>query len=607
MRFTFRPSPHFPRLLAAITFCLAALLSLAVVAQDAGTAASELSATDTSMRELLENEQKAEELIRERSAEIRANDEHPRTPLQLILLLSEAGEDKDFEKAARYLDMRYLPESFKQEDGVNLLRALRVVWAQQNLIDVTQISDQAEGKLNDGLPEYRDLLGLIVMDSGEEVPVYLQRIPDGEGGKIWKISNATVAEIPRLWDDLGYGPVAVWLQQHLPDVRFAGMSSWQLIATIIFAIVSWPLAGLISFAIMRLALLIPNRFPDGIRQFFCRPFRLFLFVVILRLLMDELALSLAARVYLNSSGVDYIAFSILVLGGISLFRDYQIRRLDAAGNRHYVALLKPFTTIVKFVALMLIALIWADRAGYNMSTIIAGLGVGSLAVALAAQKTLENVIGAITLYTARPVNPGDLCRFGSIIGVVEEIGLRSTTIRTLNRTMLAVPNSVFSSVEVENFSHRDRIRYFQQLELQMSTADQLRVTLGKLREIFLSHADLLQESVSVRLEKIAAATAVIRIDAHVSTTDYQHFLAVAEDLNLRIIETVHEAGTVFSGPGQVLQLREFYEASEDTMKEVRNQLDTWRTGDNLPFPDFSEAEKTAMRAGISLPERGKSS
>jgi MscS family membrane protein len=80
-----------------------------------------------------------------------------------------------------------------------------------------------------------------------------------------------------------------------------------------------------------------------------------------------------------------------------------------------------------------------------MSTIIAGLGVGSLAVALAAQKTLENVIGAITLYSARPVNPGDLCRFGNIVGVVEEIGLRSTLIRTLNRTMLAVPNSVFSS------------------------------------------------------------------------------------------------------------------------------------------------------------------
>jgi MscS family membrane protein len=252
---------------------------------------------------------------------------------------------------------------------------------------------------------------------------------------------------------------------------------------------------------------------------------------------------------------------------------------------------------------LVIGLIWAERAGYNMSTIIAGLGVGSLAVALAAQKTLENVIGAITLYTARPVNPGDLCRFGNIVGVVEEIGLRSTMIRTLNRTMLAVPNSVFSSVEVENFSHRDRIRYYQHIELQMATADQLRVILGRLRELFLSHADVMQETVSIRLEKVAAATAVIRIDAGINTTDYQHFLAAAEDLNLRMIELVHDAGAVFSGPGQVLQLRDFYQASDEKMSEVHAQLDSWKSEEKLPFPDYTEAEKAALRGAIELPVR----
>jgi MscS family membrane protein len=69
---------------------------------------------------------------------------------------------------------------------------------------------------------------------------------------------------------------------------------------------------------------------------------------------------------------------------------------------------------------------------------------------------------------------------------------------------------------------------------------------------------VLQETVSIRLEKIVAANAVIRIDAGVDTTDYQRFLAVAEDLNLRMIERVHDAGAAFSGPGQVLQLRDFH-------------------------------------------------
>ncbi len=571
-------------------------------ASAAGSKAEE-AAQNTSMRDLIEVEKKAEAVIREKAAEIKDNAELPRTPLQLMVVLSTLAEEGEKEKVASFLDMRYLPETLNEWTAEDLMEALSIVWSQQNIIDITQLSDRPEGKLDDGLPSYRDLLGIVIKDDGEEVPIYLQRIPDGQGGKIWKISNASVAKIPELWEDLGYGPLAVWLQKHLPDYRFAGMESWQIIATITFVIVSWPLAGMISFLLMRVALLIPNSFPMGIRAFFMTPLRLFLFVWIARELVDQLALSLTARVYLNSSGVDYIAFSILLMGIISLVRDYNIRRLERAGNRQYVALLKPFTTILKFLLLTLIALVWADRAGYNMSTIIAGLGVGSLAVALAAQKTLENVIGAITLYSARPVNPGDLCRFGTIVGVVEEIGLRSTMIRTLNRTMLAVPNSVFSSVEVENFSRRDRIRFYQHLELQMTTADQLRVILARMRELFLSHADVLQESVSIRLQKIVAANAIIRIDSHILTTDYQYYLAVAEDLNLRIVQLVHEAGAVFSGPGQVLQIREFYKAPEDTLASVEAQIGRWRGDGNAPFPDYTESEKAGLRGAIRLPPR----
>lgn len=561
---------------------------------------------ETSMRELLENERKLEAVVQQKAA-IVGEDAIPRTPLEMIVLLGEALRDDNVERASSFLDMRYLSEDVQAFSAANLIRALRVVYTQQNIIDISNLSDSPDGHLDDGLPSYRDLLGIVTLDSGEDVPVLLQRIPDGGGDKTWKISNASVERIPELWADLGYGPIAIWLQNHLPSYQFAGMQTWQIIASVLFAVISWPLAGLASIALMRVALLIPNRFPLGIESFSRGPLRLFLFVVILRALMDELALSLAARVYLNSSGLNYIAFSILVLGIISLLRDYNIRRLERAGNRHYVALLKPFTIILKFLVLLIIALIWAERAGYNMSTIIAGLGVGSLAVALAAQKTLENVIGAITLYSARPVNPGDLCRFGGVVGVVEEIGLRSTMIRTLDRTMLAVPNSVFSAVEVENFSQRDRIRYYQRIELQMATADQLRVILARLREIFLAHADVMQSTVSIRLQKVAAATAVIRIDAGVDTTDYQRFLAVAEDLNLRMIESVHEAGAVFSGPGQVLQLRDFYEASEEKLSEINAQLDSWRAQEKLPFPDYTEAEKEALRASIKLPPRSDQS
>jgi MscS family membrane protein len=355
---------------------------------------------------------------------------------------------------------------------------------------------------------------------------------------------------------------------------------------------------------MRLALAIPNRFPQGIARFFKLPVRIFLFLQIARLLIGELGLSLKARVLLDSSGVDYIAYTVLLMGGLSLLRDYQIRKMQHAGNVQYVALLKPFTTIVKVIVLVIIGLVWANDAGYDMTTVLAGLGVGSVAVALAAQKTVENLIGAITLYAARPVSAGDFCRFGKVTGTVEEIGLRSTLLRTLDRTMVVIPNSVFSALQIENFSARDRIRYFRNFRIQLVGAEQLRFLLAGMRKLLLAHPRLLQDTVSVRFDNIEDANAMFRVDAGVETTDFQDFLAVAEDLNLRIVDLVLDAGATFSGPGQLMQIGAADQGQQARAAEIEGILQEWRDQDRLPFPGFSESEIAAMENTLDYPPKG---
>ena len=108
--------------------------------------------------------------------------------------------------------------------------------------------------------------------------------------------------------------------------------------------------------------------------------------------------------------------------------------------------------------------------GYNTNAILAGLGVGGLAVALAAQKTIENLFGAVALISDRPVLVGDFCQFGTLTGTVEDIGLRSTRIRTNDRSMVTIPNSSFSTMTIENFSRRDRIWFHPTLRLRRDTA-----------------------------------------------------------------------------------------------------------------------------------------
>ena len=356
-----------------------------------------------------------------------------------------------------------------------------------------------------------------------------------------------------MWEELGYSEAAIKLSNWLPDFRFMGMENWQVAGMLMFFLLAWPAAIVITYVLMRIALLIPNRFPLGIQQFFRRPMRFFVFILIARSLIDHLGLSMTASILLESSGIDYVAFTVLLMGLLSLLRDYQIRKMQYAGNTHYVALLKPFTTIVKILVMTVIALYWAKQAGYDMSTILAGLGVGSLAIALAAQKTLENVIGAITLYTARPVSAGDMCRFGNVVGVVEEIGLRSTIIRTLDRSMVVIPNSLFSATEIENFSGRDRIRFFRRYRITVPSATQMRSILANVRQLMQDHGQVMDDTVSVRFEDIADANAILRVDAGVATTNYQEFLAVAEDLNLGMLDIVEQAGSRFTGPAQVHQ------------------------------------------------------
>ena len=140
----------------------------------------------------------------------------------------------------------------------------------------------------------------------------------------------------------------------------------------------------------------------------------------------------------------------------------------------------------------------------------------------------------------------------------------------------------------------------------MTTADQLRVILSELRRLFYSHPMVIPDTVSVRLEKVEQALAVLRLESGVKTRDYQEFMAVAEDLNLRIIELVHDAGAVFSGPGQVLQVREFKQATEEEMSRVQAILQEWREQDRQPFPDYSEEEIETFRDSLEFPPRGTS-
>ena len=577
-------------------------LLLGVLSAHAQNSTSEATLQQASALSVYQSEQQLEQLSNETSAR-KLSPASARTPLDAILGFRKYLRAGDFAVAAQYLDLRYVPEEIAAIEPKDLAQALAFVWTKQNVLDISVLSDSPQGHLDDDLPSYRDQVGEVQL-SETVVPIFLQRISDKQSDYVWRISNATVLLIPNMWEEHGYSQWAIWLAQTLPPFMLLGMTNWQAFSMLLALGLFWVISGLIARLMTWLSLRIPNKFPLAITHFWSLPMRIIIYVALLRIAIEQLGLSVTARVYLQSSPLEYLAVTVFIVALLTLWRDYKFRQLERSGELHLTALLRPLVLMVKIIVVIVAILVWAKNAGFNISTLIAGLGVGSLAIALAAQRTMENIIGAVTIYAARPIRPGDLCRFGELKGTVEEIGLRSVTVRTLDRTRVFIPNAKFAADQVENISVRDRIRFLKHLQIQMPTSEQLRVILGELREMLSAHPKVLPDTISVRLVDIEAATAVFRVDAGIMTTDYQTYLAIAEDLNLRIIETVHENGAIFSGPGQVLQVRDFHKASEETMSEVTAKLDGWRDSQQLPFPDVSKERKTEIEGSLIYPPAG---
>jgi MscS family membrane protein len=187
--------------------------------------------------------------------------------------------------------------------------------------------------------------------------------------------------------------------------------------------------------------------------------------------------------------------------------------------------------------------------GYNTTTILAGVGVGGLAVALAAQKTIENFFGGVSVITDRPVLVGDFCQFGGQVGTVEDIGLRSTRIRTLDRTIVTIPNSQFSTMTLENFSRRDQMWFHPTLHLRRDTPSaQIAPFMDKIIAVLKSEPLISIGGVPLRFAKIDDQALNIEIFAYVLSDNFDVFLQTQTKLLLAFLKVAEETDVSFAIP-----------------------------------------------------------
>jgi len=498
-------------------------------------------------------------------------------PRNTVLGYFKAVKSGDLPRAAEYLDLRNLPRGYAKADGPELARQLKVVLDRSLWVEIDLLSTDPKGHSDDGLPANRDLVGQVDANN-KKYDILLQRVPREDGVYIWKFSSKTVRVVPKLYSAFGYGPIGEKLSVLLPEYEWLGLQIWQWVFLLLIVLV----AAIVLFPVIRLISWIIKKRKTDFSQMFARflngPVYLFGIIIITRYNFDLIQPSLTARAIFEGETVLLIVVTWLLMMSVSLFGQYYAERLKNHDRETAIVLLRPALTTIKIAIIFIIFLVWLDNIGFSVTTVLAGLGIGGIALALATQKSIENFIGALTLYLAAPVKVGDMCRFGDKLGTVEEIGLRATKLRTLEHTVVTVPNAEFSATQIENLTERRRYRFNPVICLRADTnTKQIRFLLREFKKLLYAHSSVAESPLRVRFIGFGEHSLNIEVHCYIETTDINVFKAVTEDLYLRMMDNITSAGTSIALPaaieyqGELAHLESTVSINDDISVELSEQ------------------------------------
>jgi len=284
------------------------------------------------------------------------------------------------------------------------------------------------------------------------------------------------------------------------------------------------------------------------------PVRSLLLVGVIQITISLLELPLMAR----SLWAAALPKLLIVLWVWLLMRVFRVfariagQYLGRIGRADSTAVVLLIQRVMNAMALFLAIALLLRSAGFDVTAMVAGLGVGGIAIALAAQKTLENLFGGISIIFDKSIRVGDVCRIGNQEGKVEDIGLRSTRLRTNDRTLLTVPNGQLSTMNLENLGMRDKMWFRHTLGVSLATTrDQMERLVEGLSGLLEHHPMVETLTARARLVRLAAASMEIELVAYILTTDGERFLEVQEELLLGTLKVIEESGTVLAVPANV--------------------------------------------------------
>jgi MscS family membrane protein len=508
------------------------------------------------------------------------------TPRSAMMGALKAGQRRDFATAALYME----PDPNELLDRVRIARELSALRTNfKGNIDL--LSDDPEGEVEAGLPPGEVRAGVVTVGNAT-LDILLVRVNDPVYGKIWLISKETIAKIPELYGELrSQKPTSVDRVANffMGGRQLLGMSLRQWLGWLISIPISWALALLLTFLLS-----IPRRIWFRVRKLplstiwqtpLGLPLKCIIAILIHGIFIYMLVPPLLYRTYYYRFLAALLAACLAWLASKVTDQGFNeavaYSRTHNNGGESILILMQRMTRVA-----MLIIAFFAALAlfGLNVKTALAGLGIGGLAIALGAQKTLENLIGGVSLLMDKAVQVGDFCKIGDRVGTVEDIGLRSLKIRTLDQNMLVVPNGLLATMQFENMKARPKLLINQTFSLRIETqADQLRFILDRIKNMMDKHPGI-EPGSRVRVASFTGAAFQLELFAYGTTGNWTDFTAIRQDVVLKIAEIVETAGTSFAATTQLTYLSRDTGVDKEKTANVIHQVNQLRANGSFNFP-----------------------
>ena len=474
------------------------------------------------------------------------------TPRHTVQGFIKALGDNDYLLASNYLNLS------KSDNPTTIVRQFKqALDAGGRFQPDLQINNTPEGNLSDQLPPSQENVGVINVGD-KSVPLVLERVASKQGEQYWQFSNDTLSSIPEVIENYQPTLVSRYTIDSLDGKKLFGYQISDILAALAIIVSSFIFTYIVVWLLYYLLKLIYPRLrgetlplPNNV----ILPLTVVITALILAEVMVYAGISVTLREPIKrfTDIASWVATTWLLLRVIdSIFT----RAVNLSYKKNYterVSILGLMRKVVKALLLIFAVIVIFGNLGFDLTTGIAALGVGGLALALGAQKTIENLVGSVVVVADSPVRIGDYCKFGTYEGTVVDIGIRSSRVRTLSRTIVTVPNGDFSSMQIENFTSRDMFRFLHQLYLKRTADIEVVFKMVKDLDAFLDEHYLTnQEWNQVNILELRQDCYVIQLQAYVNANGITEFYDKQNVLFVDILNQVAKYKVEHALPTQQL-------------------------------------------------------